>query len=153
MCFDITNHSLLNHGSWLYQRSVRSAASSTGSVKRIQQVTQLIIVKKSYQLKAQLLKMSYYQPNYYFGQNPITSQSGYQWQVSQQQEHAGRPNDGPHPTSQAFPVNGYDMNEDSDTSVSDTVEPVLVQHYIPTPTRLDEQVAGVGDQWHTSKTL
>ena len=36
----------------------------------------------------------------------------------------GRPNDGPHPTSQAFPVNGYDMNEDSDTS--DTVEPVLV---------------------------
>ena len=68
--------------------------------------------------------MSYYQPNYYFGQNPITSQSGYQWQVSQQQEHAGRPNDGPHPTPQAFPVNGYDMNEDSDTS--DTVEPVLV---------------------------
>ena len=121
MCFDIANHSLLNHGSWLYQRSVRSAASSTESVKRIQQVTQLIIatrVKKSYQLKAQLLKMSYYQPNYYFGQNP------YQWQVSQQQEHAGRPNDGPHPTSQAFPVNGYDMNEDSDTS--DTVEPVLV---------------------------
>ena len=58
--------------------------------------------------------MSYYQPNYYFGQPP----QSYQWapRVPQQQGSAGN--------VPSTPVNSYDLTEDSD--LSDTVDPVLV---------------------------